>query len=163
MVASLENLIFIHGLEGSSHGVKASLLRGFYPEILTPDFRGDLSARMDQLNKILADKQDWTIIGSSFGGLMAALFTCQHPHQVRKAILLAPALILFQEADYPMQPIDVPVIIYHGARDTVIPLQAVRPIAQEIFASLDFHQVDDDHGLYQTVHEIDWRKLLEKN
>jgi len=161
MVALLENLIFIHGLEGTSQGIKASLLRGIYPDILTPDFGGDLSTRMSLLIEILANKKDWTIIGSSFGGLMAALFTCQHPQQVRKAILLAPALILFQESDYPKQPVNIPVTVYHGERDTVIPLQAVRPIAERIFANLMFHQVDDDHGLYKTVHEIDWQKLLD--
>jgi len=163
MVASLSNIIFIHGLEGTSQGVKASLLRGIYPEILTPDFRGALAARMAYLNEILAHKKNWTMIGSSFGGLMAALFTCQHPQQVRKAILLAPALILFQEQDFPNQPVDVPVTIYHGERDTVIPLHAVRPTAEQLFVNLVFHQMDDDHGLYKTVHEIDWRALLEVN
>jgi len=37
-------LIFIHGLEGSSQGVKATLLRGLFPGILTPDFRGSLES-----------------------------------------------------------------------------------------------------------------------
>jgi pimeloyl-ACP methyl ester carboxylesterase len=161
MVTLLKNIIFIHGLEGTSQGVKASLLRGIYPEILTPDFRGDLAARMAYLNEIVAQKKDWTMIGSSFGGLMAALFTCQHPQRVRKAILLAPALILFQESDFPKQPISIPVTVYHGERDTVIPLQAVRFIAERLFANLVFHQVDDDHGLYKTVHEIDWQALIE--
>jgi pimeloyl-ACP methyl ester carboxylesterase len=161
MVTLLKNIIFIHGLEGTSQGVKASLLRGIYPEILTPDFRGDLAARMAYLNEIVAQKKDWTMIGSSFGGLMAALFTCQHPQRVRKAVLLAPALILFQEQDFPKQPVNVPVTIYHGERDTIIPLHAVRPIAEKLFVNLVFHQVDDDHGLYKTVHEIDWQKLLD--
>jgi pimeloyl-ACP methyl ester carboxylesterase len=160
MVVLLKKMIFIHGLEGTSQGVKASLLRGIYPHILTPDFQGGLSDRMEKLNKILADENDWTIIGSSFGGLMAALFACRHPQLVRKAILLAPALLLFQESDYPKQPVDVPVTIYHGVFDMVIPLQAARLVAQQIFSNLVFHEVDDDHGLYKTVHKIDWRLLL---
>jgi len=57
MVTLLKNIIFIHGLEGTSQGVKASLLRGIYPEILTPDFRGDLAARMAYLSASAAGSQ----------------------------------------------------------------------------------------------------------
>ncbi|PIZ26267.1 MAG: alpha/beta hydrolase, partial [Chloroflexi bacterium CG_4_10_14_0_8_um_filter_57_5] len=47
-----------------------------------------------QLEAILGAQTGWTIIGSSLGGLMAALFATQAPGQVRKLALLAPALIL---------------------------------------------------------------------
>jgi predicted esterase len=96
-----KHLIFIHGLEGTSQGVKATLLRGLFPAILTPDF-----------------------------------------------------------ADALPQPVDVPVILYHGSQDQIIHLEPVRQIAERIFTDLDFIEVDDDHGLYKTVHEIDWPLLL---
>ncbi len=155
-----ERLIFLHGLEGSSQGVKATLLRALFPNLLIPDFNGDLNDRMDQLNSILGTQAGWTIIGSSFGGLMAALFACRNPQQVERLILLAPALIWPDFAMQPPRPIATPVVVYHGSRDAVVPLEATRLLAQQVFKNLVFNVVDDDHGLYKTVHALDWAGLL---
>lgn len=153
-------LIFLHGLEGSSQGKKAVHLRGLFPGMLIPDFKGDLTERMVALKAILGLDRGWTIIGSSFGGLMGALFACQHPAQVRKLVLMAPALIWPDFANLPPIPIDVPTIIYHGNRDEIVPLNPVHTIAEKFFLNLTFNIVDDDHGLYDTTHLIDWQKLL---
>lgn len=150
--------IFLHGLESSGQGFKARLLRGLFPDMLTPDFDGPLEARMAQLTPILATKSNWIIVGSSFGGLMAARFTCGHPHQVQKLVLLAPALTRPDFAE--VAPVSVPVIIYHGRRDTVIPLALTRTRAERAFRTLTFHVVDDDHMLRKTVQSIDWHTLL---
>lgn len=154
-------LIFIHGLESSSQGTKAKLLRKKFPGMLTPDFPGDLTERMQILNSILMEKTGWTIIGSSFGGLMGALFTCSHPALVRKLILLAPALVWPDFAQDSPGPVDVPTVIYHGRQDDLLPLETVRKLAQRVFTNLSFHSVDDDHRLLQTVQNIDWVSLLE--
>jgi pimeloyl-ACP methyl ester carboxylesterase len=159
-MAAPKQLIFIHGLLGDSKGVKASLLRELFPGILTPDFSGSLEERMAALNSILKDSSNWTIIGSSFGGLMGALFTCQNPGQVDKLVLLAPALIWPDFALNPPRPIGVPVVVYQGLRDEHIPAQEVRRLAELVFKNLTFHMVDDDHGLYKTVHAVDWKTLL---
>ena len=63
-----QRTIFLHGLEGSSQGIKATLLRQLFPGILTPDFSGSLQERMARLSTILGEQRGWTIIGSSFGG-----------------------------------------------------------------------------------------------
>ncbi len=152
--------IFIHGLEGSSQGVKARRLRDLFPDILTPDFEGSLNERMSQLAEILGDSRGWWIIGSSFGGLMAAIYTCLHPSQVDKLILLAPALIWPDFASSLPDPVSVPVVVYHGSRDEIISLSSVRDLSEKVFLNLDFRVVDDDHGLYKTVHSIDWHDLL---
>lgn len=159
---TINRLIFIHGLEGTSQGVKAQLLRGIFPDILTPDVRGSLPERMATLQAIVGATEGWTMIGSSFGGLMGALFTCQNPQQVDRLILLAPALIWPDFAADPPGPVDVPTVIYHGTRDEIVPLEPVRTLAQQAFSNLTFNAVDDDHGLYKTVHELDWRKLLKR-
>ena len=153
-------LIFLHGLEGSSQGVKARLLRSLFPGILTPDFSGSLEERMAQLSFILGDQHGWTLIGSSLGGLMGALFTCQRPRQVKRLVLLAPALIWPDFAAAPPGPVKAPATIYHGRHDRLIPLEAVRRLAHQVFQNLTFIEVDDDHGLYKTVHAIDWPALL---
>ena len=61
--------IFIHGQESSSGGTKGLFFRGLFPEMIIPDFVGDVSTRMSKLNKILLDKKEKgiTMIGSSLG------------------------------------------------------------------------------------------------
>lgn len=153
-------LIFIHGLEGTSRGAKATLLRGLFPAMCIPDFRGSLEQRMADLYPILGDRDVWTVVASSFGGLMAAIFACQRPTQVRKLVLMAPALILPQFTASNPAPVDILTIVYHGRRDEIIPLEPTRRLAQQYFRCLVFHEVDDDHGLYRTAQEIDWPALL---
>lgn len=153
-------ILFIHGLEGSSQGDKATLLRGLFPGMLTPDFRGSLEERMQALQVILGKRTGWTLIGSSLGGLMAALFTCQHPAQVRKLVLLAPALILPEFSTVPPAPVGVPTVVYHGTRDTVVPLEPTRRLAEQVFRKLDFHVVDDEHRLFKTMQEVEWKKVI---
>ncbi len=160
MTAADGRLIFLHGLAGSSQGVKATLLRSIFPHILTPDFGGELEQRMAALGAILGDRTGWKIVGSSFGGLMAALFACRRPAQVERMVLLAPALIWPDFAASPPQPIEVPVLIYHGSQDKLIPVELVRELAEQVFLNLTFRIVDDDHGLYRTVNALDWPELL---
>jgi pimeloyl-ACP methyl ester carboxylesterase len=155
-----QRLIFLHGLESNSQSAKAVLLRSLFPGMLTPDFVGSLDERMAALCPILGEATGWTIVGSSFGGLMGALFTCQHPAQVRKLVLLAPALMLPEFAAAPPAPVDVPTVVYHGSRDEIVPLEPVRRLAEQVFNDLKFHVVDDDHRLYNTVCTIDWWVLL---
>jgi pimeloyl-ACP methyl ester carboxylesterase len=153
-------LILLHGLEGSSQGFKARYLRERFPHIITPDFHGTLQERMQQLAPILGDTPGWTIIGSSFGGLMGALFTCQHPDQVNRLILLAPALHRPDFAEHPPAPVATPTTIYHAQQDTVVPIAPVHAVAEQVFQHLTFHVVDDDHRLQATMQTIDWHNLL---
>ena len=90
---------------------------------------------------------------------MGALFACQHPAQVRKLVLMAPALIWPDFANHPPAAINVPTIIYHGNRDEIVTLNPVRQLAETTFLNLTFNIVDDDHGLYKTAHAIDWKSL----
>ena len=155
------NMIFLHGLESSGQAYKASLIQNSFPELITPDFTGPLEARMEALYSILGDKRDWTIIGSSFGGLMGAIFTCEYPNQVGKQVLLAPALMLPQFASFPgREPVSVPTTIIHGTQDTVVPLEGVREIALQVFTNLTYHIVDDNHSLHTTAEKVDWKTLL---
>ena len=152
--------IFLHGLVSSGQGFKGTLFRRVLPNILTPDFTGPLDERMAQLAPILGERSGWTIIGSSFGGLMATLFTRQNPRQVRKLILLAPALAYPELTLDPHPPLAVPTVIFHGKRDTVIPLEPLQIISEQLFENLDFNIVDDDHRLQQTVKALDWPALV---
>jgi alpha-beta hydrolase superfamily lysophospholipase len=86
--------IFIHGQESSSQGNKAVFFRGLFPEMIIPDFVGDVSTRMLKLNEILIGKKGIIMIGSSLGGLMASLYAFQNQNRLKKLILLAPAINL---------------------------------------------------------------------
>lgn len=161
--------IFLHGLESNSQTYKAGLIRRQIPDLIVPDFTGSLWERMQALYPILGSEKDWNIIGSSFGGLMGAIFTCQHPDQVRRLILLAPALMLPEFASFldasaspstSREPVAVPTTVIHGTADEVVPLEEVREIAKKVFVNLTYHIVDDDHRLHETAEQLDWKALL---
>lgn len=157
-----EPVMFIHGLVSSGQGSKAKLLRGRIPGILTPDFTGSLDERMGQLEPILARKPSWVLIGSSFGGLMAATYAISHTDRVSRLILLAPALILLREGQDKLSPIPIPTVVFHGSGDTVVPLEPVREICEQLFSDLTFHVVDDDHRLMKTARGLDWQALVNR-
>ena len=152
--------IFIHGLESSNQGTKAVFFRDKYPNMILPDFEGPLTERMEKLNRILSGKSEIRIVGSSFGGLMAALFAMENPSQVRRMILLAPATNMIESAPGKKEKVPIPVFIYHGTEDTVIPLSEVQTMAGRFFTDLSFNVVDDDHFLHKTFKALDWDALL---
>lgn len=155
-------LIYIHGSESDSNSGKARQFREWFPGMITPDFTGSFEERMDQLYSILSDEKGWTLIGSSYGGLMATVFALDHATQVRKLVLLAPALMLEPLASRTrLLPVPVPTILIHGTLDTVVPLEPVREIAQKLFTNLTLHIVEDDHRLHKTASEMDWKSVFD--
>lgn len=155
-------LIYIHGSESDSNSGKARQFREWFPGMITPDFTGSFDERMDQLYSILSDEKGWTLIGSSYGGLMATVFALDHATQVRKLVLLAPALMLEPLSSRTrLLPVSVPTILIHGTLDTVVPLEPVREIAQKLFTNLTLHIVEDDHRLHKTASEMDWKSVFD--
>jgi pimeloyl-ACP methyl ester carboxylesterase len=152
--------IFIHGLESNNKGVKSIFFREHYSDMIIPHFVGELSERMKRLEEVLSGHTDIRLVGSSFGGLMASIFTMQNEPRVDRLILLAPAINLIESSDYRLREISTPVLTYHGTRDDVIPVEAVEPIAKKYFRNLIFNKVDDDHFLRNAFPKIDWKKHL---
>ena len=91
---------------------------------------------------------------------MASLFAMENGSQVKRMILLAPAINLIGATPQKKRTVNVPVRIYHGRDDRVIPLEEVSVIAKKIFSDLAFNTVDDDHFLHKTFKTIDWDTLL---
>lgn len=152
--------IFIHGSNGDkNHSHKAIILRMAIPGIITPLFDGSLHDRMEFLENLMGKRRGWVLIGSSLGGLMAALFTMKKPEQVKKQILLAPALTL-PEFNENIRQVDTPTIIIHGTLDEIIPINEVHDIATRTFKNLTFIQVEDTHRLQKTVDTIAWVDLI---
>ena len=155
-------LMYIHGSESNSNSGKARQFREWFPGMVTPDFKGSFDERMNQLHGMISDTTGWTLIGSSYGGLMATVIALNHESQLRKLVLLAPALTLDPLASI-SQPatISVPTILIHGTLDTVVLFEPVRQFAQRLFTNLTIHIVEDDHRLHKTANELNWKSILD--
>jgi predicted esterase len=152
--------VFIHGLESTSRGTKGRFFRERYPEMIIEDYSGSFDERMVTLNHLLAGKDDLVLVGSSYGGLMAAVFACLYEARVRKLILLAPALHLDSYQRHLKKKLNMPIAIFHGLQDEVVPLEIVRKIASESFVNCTFDTPQDDHVLHRTFASLDWDALL---
>jgi pimeloyl-ACP methyl ester carboxylesterase len=151
---------FIHGLESTGRGTKGLFFRDRYPDMIIEDFAGSFAERMGKLEDLLSGKTDLVLVGSSYGGLMAAAYTSVNEQRVKKLVLLAPALHLDSYRPYMDRKLHIPVTIFHGLRDEVVPLDAVRVIAGNVFENHSFNIVDDDHSLHATFPNLDWDALL---
>jgi len=138
-------LVFLHGLETGPHGSKYQALRELDADLLAPDCEHvmDLDARMAIVERDLADKTDLVLVGSSFGGLVAALFADRHPDRVRAYLLCAPAL----HENYADGISRVPerACILHGKADDVVPIAASRAFGKRF--GVPVIEVDDNHRL----------------
>jgi pimeloyl-ACP methyl ester carboxylesterase len=152
---------FIHGLESSSQGIKGVFFKERYPDMIIEDFVGTFDQRMKKLNKLLSDKANLILVGSSYGGLMATVYACNYEEKIEKLILLAPALNIDEFRPYLNKKLHLPVMIYHGRNDDVVPPLSVQNIARSVFTNLQYNLVDDDHSLHRTFSHIDWDTLLE--
>lgn len=142
----MSTTLFLHGLDSSSQGTKGRYFREHFPEVACPDFSGELGQRLAQLEEQCVGLNGLTLIGSSFGGLMATCFAIRHPQQVERLILLAPALN-FADFRAPVQKITAPTLLVMGKNDTVCPPELVQPLAEATFADLEIRSGDDDHLL----------------
>jgi pimeloyl-ACP methyl ester carboxylesterase len=153
-------LVFIHGLESTAQGTKGQFFRQFSPQMIIEDYTGDFDTRMSKLNKLLCGKIDLILVGSSYGGLMAAQYAMENEGRVKKLILLAPALNIPEFRPPGHTKLQIPVIIYHGTDDNIVDPYTVKKIALKYFSNLKHDFVDDDHSLHQTFPLINWKELL---
>ena len=153
---------FIHGLESTSRGNKGTFFRERYPDMIIEDFGGPFKERMEKLESLLAGRNGLILVGSSYGGLMAAVYACLHEERVTRLILLAPALHLDPYKPYLDHKLRIPVALFHGLRDDVVPFEAVRAIADRLFENHAWNLLDDDHALHDTFATLPWDTLLER-
>jgi pimeloyl-ACP methyl ester carboxylesterase len=152
--------VFIHGLESSGKGTKGVFFSERYPDMIVEDFFGTFPQRMEKLELVLAGKSNLILVGSSYGGLMAATYACLHEERVNRMILLAAALNLDEYAPCINKQLSLPITLFHGLQDDVVPLPAVRDIAERLFVNHVFNAVEDDHSLSRTFLTYDWDAFL---
>lgn len=152
--------VFIHGLESSGKGTKGVFFSERYPDMIIEDYSGPFPQRMEKLESLLAGRNDLILVGSSYGGLMAATYACLHEKRVKKLILLAPALHLEEYEPCLNKKLYMPIVVYHGLQDNVVPLTEVKAIAERLFVNQTFNIVEDDHSLHRSFPGLDWDSLL---
>ena len=87
--------IYLHGFASSPQSRKAQYFLVRSPGMLLPDLNQDdfgtltVSRQIEQIKELLTEPS--YIIGSSLGGLTAALLAEKYPELVKKIVLLAPA------------------------------------------------------------------------
>jgi predicted esterase len=155
-----DTLVFIHGLESTSQGTKGQFFRKYFPQMIVEDYSGNFNERMQKMAELIDGKDNLILVGSSYGGLMAAQYALQNENRVRKMILLAPALMLPEFTPGADRQLNIPVTIYHGTEDDIVDPYVVKGIAEKVFSRLEHHLVSDDHSLTKTFPSLDWRELL---
>lgn len=149
--------MYLHGRDSTGKTRKAEWIKQQVPTLLSPSFDGSLAHRMEQLAPML-QTESWVLIGSSYGGLMAALWTHLHPDLVVRLILLAPALH-YQDFS-PTFSVTTPTLLVHGQADEVVPPDLTEEKARLAFANLTVRRVQDDHRLLSTCESLDWPILI---
>ncbi len=154
---------FLHGLDSSSNGTKGRYFKDNFPDFIVPDFAGSLEMRLQKLENLCNVESDSeepvVLVGSSFGGLLAACFAAKHPKRTERLILMAPALN-FPGLEIPATRITVPTYLLIGSNDTVTPAKKVIPIAKQAFVHLEINLVDEDHLLHKSFPTLDLENLL---
>lgn len=146
---------FIHGLEGSPHGGKATLLAHHFdavtPAMDTSDFEGCVQQHARLLEAAAKDGAAPDVLaGSSFGGAVAVALL-QRGHWTGPTLLLAQAALFYELP--PELPPGLPIWIVHGTRDEVVPPEHSERLARAADdpARVRLIEVDDDHSLHASM------------
>lgn len=143
------DVVFFHGKESGPHGRKYHALSEVL-DVWSPDFRGmHIDERLARAEKLTEGMRDLVVVGSSYGGLLAALLYSKHPERFRTYVLLAPALLLDEESIDRM-PTDA--IVIHGRQDEIVPMAPTRAFCEPF--GIRFVEVDDEHPLHQSMELI---------
>ena len=151
-------ILFLHGLESGPQGAKITALRDAGWRVSAPDCEGiaKVSDRVEIAREALARAAPPVIlVGSSFGGLVAALLVSALTAEraaptVGGVLLLAPALHL--QAAAGVRECHPNSCILHGREDDVVPIEASRTFARRFRCELV--EVDDGHRLANSHEEI---------
>lgn len=139
------DIFFFHGLESGPIGTKSLRLEEEF-EITSPDFEGMMSIheRLEKAERLTESASDLLVVGSSFGGLLAALLYSRHPERFRNYVLMAPALYLDEARDIERMPEGA--VVIHGTDDEIVPIEDVREFCSDY--DVEFIEVDDGHRLH---------------
>ncbi len=157
-------IVFVHGLEGSPQGRKAQRLRALGLPLQVRDLRGvSLQGRYDAVERDTRGGRA-LLVGSSYGGLVAALLAQAHPERFTGLVLCAPALGWVEPPNLDprslVAPAGLPVHLLHGLRDDVVPIEQSRAYQRRSGPGVTLWELDDDHALRGSL-ELLCERVLE--
>ncbi|CUS47331.1 MAG: putative hydrolase of the alpha/beta superfamily [Idiomarinaceae bacterium HL-53] len=139
-------ILFFHGLESGPHGQKFHMIASDYEELESPDFQNlDLEQRLLVAEEVTRNRTGLTVIGSSFGGLVAARLYSHYPERFQSLVLLAPALHTEAADVIARMPSAEQATVIHGTQDSVVPFEASERFCQKFY--LPLVAVADGHRL----------------
>jgi alpha/beta superfamily hydrolase len=150
-------IVFSHGQDGEPWGAKivamAEIARALSYRVESIDYRGitDPAQRVDRLLKYSQEQSIAPVlVGSSLGGHVATAVS--QAVSARGLFLLAPAFYMPGYEQYTPKPAACPIVIVHGWRDDVVPIDNSIRYAREYRATL--HAIDSDHRMTASIREI---------
>jgi pimeloyl-ACP methyl ester carboxylesterase len=153
----LETVVFSHGQESGPWGAKitamAAAVRELNIGVESVDYRGidDPAARVAKLVETGSRLPGpLVLVGSSMGGHVAAAAAV--PLGARGLFLLAPAFYMPGYEAHTPQEVGCPVVIVHGWRDDIVPVDHSIRWARAHLASL--HILDSGHRLEDRIADI---------
>lgn len=151
------DIIYLHGSESGPIGGKyTKLLEAFPGRVYAPDFRG-LDKIEDRLTKLydVLQEGDYPVylVGSSFGGLLAALFADKYPGWVKGYLLMVPAFCEpYKEMSLAIKNIPYNSYILASLNDEYIPAQDIIDFAHKFKMGSSF--VPDSHRLLNSLDKM---------
>jgi hypothetical protein len=162
-----KELLYLHGLESGPSGRKARWLSGHYdtvvPQLDTaaaaaaieavraagwvdghPAVRAGLEPALAQARAALAEHEPEIVVGSSFGGALAAALLAEGTWRGPTLLLAPAARRLLGDVRLPA---DARAVIVHGRHDDVVPVEDGRALAATGGARTLYVEVDDGHRL----------------
>jgi len=119
------SIIYLHGFASSPGSRKARMFAERFaslgvpleiPQLVEGEFRDQTISAQLRLLERLAEGKPVSLIGSSMGGYLAALYAARHP-EVRKLVLLAPAFGLARRWSDGLGPVEMERWRREGTRD----------------------------------------------
>jgi predicted esterase len=154
---SMPAVYFSHGQESGPWGTKiramAETVKALGCRAESVDYQGmaDPTARV---KKLIAEcrgvREPMILVGSSMGGHVAT--AAAQKVNAAGLFVLAPAYYMPEFEDLTPAAPDIPIVIVHGWRDDVVPVDNSIRFARECRATLDV--VDGDHRLTDNIAEI---------
>lgn len=146
-MTELDEIYFFHGLESAPVGTKSTRLDEEF-DVVAPDFQEmDIWERLEKAEEITEGLDDLVVVGSSYGGLLAALLYSRHPNRFGGYVLMAPAFDLDAAGQVERMPDNA--VVIHGVDDEVVSGEAVDEMCRA--HGLEVTQVDDNHRLHDSL------------
>lgn len=151
-------LFYVHGLDSSPQGFRATFFKKHFPSIQIPALPNDVTQRLAIVKQNLQEPSYF--VGSSLGGLTTALLARDVPSLIAGMVLIAPAVDSYDRSLWKPEHLtevsklvlsaNIPTHIIAAKQDEVIPYEAIARFRERAEApeAIPFEVFDDNHLLH---------------